>query len=290
MKLYRAVWFAVPALFVLNTVGCASEAPESGESEEDVVAAGSCTGTAKTTANKAWNEAAALAKALPTSAASPSSKLDPIAAKLVVAVDACSGFERLLIDRSYKSANATALRASGGALAYAVKRSASADECTDPAPIADAVYATTSLNSSYKATVKGSSWTANVRKVLANNFVLAELNGTSKGEGAFDVKAAFGNVTTVRFAAPRPGVFPVLDVRLAADGTFSIFQTNGATGDVEEVKGTWTSSGGSVTLKSATINQTATVRRVSSTKGAPTYEFKLGETVAFSYDPDLCSA
>lgn len=290
--------FALAALLgaPLFTVACSAETTDEIEvTEDDLTAAeissAGCSKAGIQTAKTAWSKAYQLSRSLSTTTTNDPAKLDAVAEQIDKAITGCSAYAKYAYDASYSSAYTKQVRASGGTLAYAVRVAKMGDECTDPAAFADAAYATTAANAAFKKVVRSDAWAAPLREKLAGHFVRSELDGssTSKPE-ALDIAAQFGDLASVTFRAPRPGVLPVLERKIFKNGTYEDLTTD-ANADVVVAKGTWKATGATITFTPAkgAASSSTLVRTVSKT-GAPVFTLKSGGSEIFNYDPDLCSA
>ncbi len=291
--------FALAALLgsaPLFTLACSAETTDETEvTEDDLTAAeissAGCTKAGIQTAKTAWSKAYQLSRSLSTTTTNDPAKLDAVAEQIDKAIIGCSAYAKYAYDASYSSAYTKQVRASGGTLAYAVRVAKAGDECTDPVTLADAAYATTAANAAFKKVVRSDAWAAPLREKLAGHFVRSELDGssTSKPEG-LDIEAQFGDLASVTFRAPRPGVLPVLERKIFKNGTYEDLTTD-ANADVVVAKGTWKATGDTITFTPAkgAASSSTLVRTVSKT-GAPVFTLKSGGSEIFNYDPDLCSA
>lgn len=273
-------------------VGCTTSEPTDEPGQDDLTAVAGCDGSARTSANRAWNAAADLARKVPPGAVATEGELEPIARKLQEAVSACPKFERLIGDRTYTSPNAIAIRTSGAALAYARSLAAEADECTDTGPIADTAYATLTRAPQYASAIRSQRWLLPLREALAGNPVLAELDGTSvhaSGTGAEPtIEGTMGDLTEIHFVGESPGTTPPVDLVLRKDRTFVLHRMAADGVTQETYDGTWANSGTAATLIARGFRESVRVIRTVSQVGAPVYTASIGSVSAYAIPPEPC--
>lgn len=167
-----------------------------------------------------------------------------------------------------------ALAQSGATLAYAVLMannvlaqpddpSVAAARCSNLMLTSDAAYVTIDANPTFQHVVRTSDWVRSLRTVLADNLVLAELDGTrgAAPDEAWDISTAFGSLQTAKFVTYGEEADQQVEYVLRGDPARTL--TIRTLGDDKPLQGTWSVSiDGVVTLTAPGHSRTATVRRV----------------------------